>query len=60
MLLIVSSTAFALGSSLALIPVAMYTVLIMFRMVREDRYLLRNLPRYAEYILRKAWKRTGY
>ena len=50
MLLIVPSTAFALGSKLALLPAAMYGALILFRAAREDRFLLRNLPGYADYI----------
>ena len=49
MLLIVLSTAFALGSKLALFPATMYAVLILFRAMREDRFLLRNLPDYADY-----------
>ena len=50
MLLSLPSTAIALGSRLALIPAAMYAGLILFRVRREDRYLLSNLPGYAEYI----------
>ena len=50
MMLIVPSTACALGSSLALLPAAMYAALILFRAEREDQYLLRNLPGYADYI----------
>lgn len=50
MLLIVPSTAVALGSKLALVPAASYAALILFRAEREDRYLLRNLPGYADYI----------
>ena len=49
MLLIVLSTAFALGSKLALIPATVYAMLILFRAMREDRFLLRNLPDYADY-----------
>ena len=50
MLLIVPSTAFALGSKLALLPATMYGALILFRAAREDQFLLRNLPGYADYI----------
>ena len=50
MLLIVLSTAFALGSKLALLPATMYGALILFRAVREDQFLLTNLPGYADYI----------
>lgn len=50
MMLIGPSTAFALGSGLALLPAAMYVVLILFRAEREDRFLLRNLPGYTDYI----------
>jgi protein-S-isoprenylcysteine O-methyltransferase Ste14 len=50
MLLIVPSTAIALGSKLALLPAAMYEVLILFRASREDKFLLRNLSGYADYI----------
>jgi protein-S-isoprenylcysteine O-methyltransferase Ste14 len=50
MLLIVPSTAFALGSKLALLPATMYGALIVFRAEREDRFLLKNLPGYADYI----------
>jgi protein-S-isoprenylcysteine O-methyltransferase Ste14 len=50
MLLIAPSTALTLGSKLALFPGAMYVALILFRVEREDRYLLRNLPGYADYI----------
>ena len=50
MLLIVPSTAFALGSKLALLPAAIYEALILFRAGREDRYLLKNLPGYADYM----------
>jgi len=50
MLLTVSSTAVALGSKLALIPAAIYVALILFRVQREDRYLLGNLPGYADYV----------
>ena len=50
MLLIAPSTAFTLGSNLALFPAAIYVALILFRVEREDRYLLRNLPGYADYI----------
>jgi protein-S-isoprenylcysteine O-methyltransferase Ste14 len=50
MLLIVPSTAIALDSKLALLPAAIYEALILFRAGREDRYLLRNLPGYADYM----------
>ena len=50
MLLIAPSTALTLGSKLALFPAAIYVALILFRVEREDRYLLRNLPGYADYI----------
>jgi len=50
MLLIVPSTVFALGSKLALLPAAIYEALILFRAGREDRYLLKNLPGYADYV----------
>ena len=50
MLLIAPSTALTLGSNLALFPAAMYVALILLRVEREDRYLLRNLPGYADYI----------
>ena len=50
MLLIVLSTAFALGSKLALLPATMYGALILLRAVREDQFLLTNLPGYADYI----------
>jgi protein-S-isoprenylcysteine O-methyltransferase Ste14 len=50
MLLIVLSTAFALGSKLALIPATMYGTLILFRAAREDKFLLSNLPGYADYV----------
>jgi len=50
MLLIVLSTAFALGSKLALFPAIMYGTLILFRAAREDEFLLSNLPGYADYI----------
>ena len=56
MILIVPSTAFALGSRLALIPAAIYAALILFRVDREDRYLLRNLPGYADYIDRAHYR----
>ena len=56
MLLIVPSTAIALGSRLALIPATMYAALILFRVEREDRYLLRNLPGYADYIDRAHYR----
>jgi len=49
MMLTVPATAIALGSKLALIPAAIYAALILFRVEREDRYLLRNLPGYADY-----------
>lgn len=50
MLLIVPSTAIALGSKLALLPAVMYEALILFRASREDKFLLRNLSGYADYI----------
>lgn len=50
MLLVVPSMAFALGSMLALLPAAMYVALILFRVEREDRFLLRNLRGYTDYI----------
>ncbi|MFZ0962055.1 MAG: isoprenylcysteine carboxylmethyltransferase family protein [Terriglobia bacterium] len=50
MLLIVPSTAFAIGSKVASLPATMYGALILFRAVREDRFLLRNLPGYADYL----------
>jgi protein-S-isoprenylcysteine O-methyltransferase Ste14 len=50
MLLIVLSTAFALGSKLALLPASMYGALILLRAAREDQFLLSNLPGYADYI----------
>jgi protein-S-isoprenylcysteine O-methyltransferase Ste14 len=50
MLLIVPSTPFALGSSLALLPAAIYAAAILFRVEREDRFLFRSLPGYANYI----------
>jgi protein-S-isoprenylcysteine O-methyltransferase Ste14 len=50
MLLIVPSTAFAIGSELALVPATMYGTLILFRAAREDEFLLSNLPGYADYI----------
>jgi protein-S-isoprenylcysteine O-methyltransferase Ste14 len=50
MLLIVLSTAFALGSKVALFPATMYGTLILFRAAREDEFLLSNLPGYADYI----------
>jgi len=56
MLLIVPSTAFALGSSLALLPALMYAALVLFRVRREDRYLFRNLPGYANYIVRARYR----
>jgi protein-S-isoprenylcysteine O-methyltransferase Ste14 len=49
MLLVMLSTPFALGSKLALLPATMYGALILFRAMREDRFLLRNLPDYADY-----------
>jgi len=52
MMLIVPSTAFALGSMLALLPAATYVALILLRVEREDRFLLRNLPGYTDYIQR--------
>jgi len=50
MLLTVPATAIALGSRLALIPATLYAALILFRVEREDRYLLRNLPGYTDYM----------
>ena len=49
MLLIVLSTAFALGSKFALLPASMCGALILLRTVREDQFLLSNLPGYADY-----------
>ncbi len=50
MLLIVPSTGIAIGSKLALLPATMHGALILFRAVREDQFLLSNLPGYADYI----------
>ncbi len=50
MLLIAPSTAFAIGSKLALLPATMYGTLILFRAAREDQFLLTNLPGFADYI----------
>ena len=50
MLLIVPSTALALGSTLALLPASTYRGLILSRAAREDRFLLINLPGYADCI----------
>ena len=50
MLLIAPSTAFAIGSELALLPATMYGTLILFRAAREDEFLLSNLPDYTDYI----------
>jgi len=49
MMLVVPSTAIALGSMLALLPAATYVALILFRVEREDRFLFRNLPGYTDY-----------
>lgn len=50
MLFTVPSTALALGSTLALVPASMYGVLILSRAACEDRYLLKSLPGYADYV----------
>ena len=50
MLLVGFSTPFALCSKLALLPATIYGALILFRAAREDQFLLRNLPGYADYI----------
>ena len=50
MFLVVLSTPVALGSKLALLPATMYGALILLRAVREDQFLLSNLPGYADYI----------
>ena len=50
MLFIVPSTALTLGSTLALLPASAYGALILSRAAREDSYLLKNLPGYADYV----------
>jgi len=50
MLFIVPSTALILGSTLALLPASAYGALILSRAAREDSYLLKNLPGYADYV----------
>ncbi len=49
MLFIVPFTALALGSGLALIPASIYGAIILFRVAREDRFLIDNLAGYAHY-----------
>lgn len=43
------ATALALGSTLALVPALIYSVVILFRLQREDGFLTENLASYAEY-----------
>jgi len=50
MLFIVPSTALILCSTLALLPASAYGALILSRAAREDSYLLKNLPGYADYV----------
>lgn len=56
MLLIVPSTALALGSTLALIPASIYGAIILFRTAREDRFLISNLAGYADYAGRGRYR----
>lgn len=50
MLFIVPSTALIVGSTLALLPASAYGALVLSRAAREDSYLLKNLPGYADYV----------
>ena len=50
MLLFVPGSAVALGSTLALIPASIYGAVILFRVSREDRFLIYNLAGYTDYI----------
>ena len=43
------ATALALGSVVALIPVVCYSLLILWRVLREDEFLRKYLPHYSEY-----------
>ena len=49
MLFIVPFTALALGSGPALVPASIYGAIILFRTIREDRFLIDNLAGYAHY-----------
>ncbi len=55
MLLLVASAP-ALGSWLAEAPIAVYLVLILRRLVLEDRFLHEHLPGYRAYAARIRWR----
>ncbi len=55
MLLLVASGP-ALGSWLALAPIGLYLVLIIRRLVLEDRFLHAHLPGYRAYAARVRWR----
>jgi protein-S-isoprenylcysteine O-methyltransferase Ste14 len=56
MLLFVLGTALALGSTLALVPASIYGAIILARIAREDRFLIRNLKGYDDYIRRVRFR----
>lgn len=45
-----------LGSVWSLVPVTLMAVLLMIRLVLEERLLRRNLPGYVEYISQTRWR----
>ncbi|MGH9438152.1 MAG: methyltransferase family protein, partial [Terriglobia bacterium] len=49
MAFIMPATAIALGSFISLIPALSYSVLILWRMAREDRFLKTTLEGYVDY-----------
>ena len=55
MLLLVASGP-ALGSWIAELPIAIYLLLILRRLVLEDRFLHEHLPGYRDYAARVRWR----
>ncbi len=46
----------ALGSWWGLVPAALFTAMIVWRLIDEEAYLARNLPGYAEYQRTVRWR----
>lgn len=56
MAIMMPATAVAIGSAAAMIPASCYSGLILWRMAREDRFLVSQLAGYPEYTSRVRYR----
>jgi len=55
-MLFLLATPVALASWWGLIPAALLCVVVVVRLLDEERFLIKNLPGYAEYRHRVRWR----